>query len=545
MLKIDLLSDPELRHAKASETEYIALSHEWGSRVGARYIELNAKSIRVTKNLHDFFIVTREKGTTSSFWIDAVCIDQRNTLERSKQLQRMSNISSSAKEVWAWLGTAPVPASLPLAEVFDLSETAYVLDLSERARVKISRWRNKGNETLILALRHVCHLSYWNRLWIVQEFLLAKSVVIWIGSDGFPGEDFVALLTEASNRDYLYPARAIMDELRLSNAGKLCANRNGVQRTDPRDRRLVQVLANYSLSECSDWHDKIYGLLSLVRGGHRFPADYSVGKVELLMAAIEFSWHRDWPLTIGMGKYLMKSFQIPDRDMFDYSSSNKPGHPNAKWRTIELRIFVAVDRPSDINPRQWICGFAYYRGGVMYKDGWTLVVDMCQCHHCVAVRPPILEPGDKIYELKVPRRDLDFDEVGYVAFRPVSSGKLGLKYLGAISRQGFRSSSALLLHSTPHDLIEGYSMHQQMHIDPINEGNTPPRNQPGHRRLSRHVRQVQIRRSGLRPSITATSFLLEPWHVIPQLAANHGHINQEVTTTKLTSLAKGVNRSIV
>ena len=63
----------KLRHTRVGETDYVALSYEWGSPVEPRYIELNAKSFRVTSNLHDFLCTARKKGATESIWIDAIC----------------------------------------------------------------------------------------------------------------------------------------------------------------------------------------------------------------------------------------------------------------------------------------------------------------------------------------------------------------------------------------------------------------------------------------------------------------------------------------
>jgi len=466
----------QLRHATLSEVDYIALSYQWGSSADAKQIELNSRQFCVTSNLHAFLLAARKKGATTSFWIDAVCIDQSNISERNEQVKRMSQIYSTAKEVWVWLGNIPLVSPLPVSQVFDLSQPAHVPDLSERARTKIQKWRSEGNEAWLVVLRSICSRGYWNRLWIVQEFLIANSLLILVGDDTVQGEEFSAFIVESTNPSYLYPPRPIREEIRAWSAWNLCRVRHGpikvngyqipeeltLQGSEPLEMSLEQVLARYGQAECTDWHDKVYGLLALVRNGGSFPIDYSVGKIALLMAVLRFEEHENWPLTLAIADFFTFVLEIPDLELLQYGPNNQEDDQNAQWKTIPIRIRGVVDKPSGAKPRQWILS----NRGTFKNDCKAVTIDMCGCPDCASVPLLLLQPGDEIYELESFIDSPRVDNHTYLAFRPNASTRSGREYLGALSARGF--STEFLLHSLP-QLPCKYHMHKHLARDPADE----------------------------------------------------------------------------
>ncbi|KAH7351405.1 heterokaryon incompatibility protein-domain-containing protein, partial [Pyrenochaeta sp. MPI-SDFR-AT-0127] len=91
---------------------YRALSYLWGKDDGEwkPKISLNKKNFEVGTNLHlalehvghMTFIGSPE--WTGCWWIDAICIDQKNPHEKNEQIKIMKNIYENADEVVAWLG---------------------------------------------------------------------------------------------------------------------------------------------------------------------------------------------------------------------------------------------------------------------------------------------------------------------------------------------------------------------------------------------------------------------------------------------------------
>jgi hypothetical protein len=111
-----------------------------------------------------------------NIWIDALSIDQTNTIERNHQVQMMGNIYKDAERVVVWLGPAKEGSAFAmkaLAEPQSLMERAADFDEFEH--------------TSISAL---CERSYWTRVWVQQEIYLARQVKIYCGSQSISDATF-------------------------------------------------------------------------------------------------------------------------------------------------------------------------------------------------------------------------------------------------------------------------------------------------------------------------------------------------------------------
>ena len=86
---------------------YFALSYVWGDPNDNTTITVNGHNVQVTKNLADalrhiryYFKALLPKtdffggkvATTTRLWVDALCIDQQNFVEKSQQVNLMSKI---------------------------------------------------------------------------------------------------------------------------------------------------------------------------------------------------------------------------------------------------------------------------------------------------------------------------------------------------------------------------------------------------------------------------------------------------------------------
>ena len=112
-------------------------------------------------------------------WVDAICIDQTNVIERNQQVQLMKDVYSQAKETIIWLGESD-------------RESDLAMDL-------IKAWASPGAEGMAVgrvlrgvsnafdpqaweAARHLFARSYWKRAWILQEVAFSKKVTILCGT---------------------------------------------------------------------------------------------------------------------------------------------------------------------------------------------------------------------------------------------------------------------------------------------------------------------------------------------------------------------------
>jgi hypothetical protein len=82
---------------------YVALSYTWGDPKDTLAIHVNNNVMHVTRNLHSALLHLR-LDCSRTLWVDAVCIDQQNNVEKSDQVQLMREIYHRAIHVTVWLG---------------------------------------------------------------------------------------------------------------------------------------------------------------------------------------------------------------------------------------------------------------------------------------------------------------------------------------------------------------------------------------------------------------------------------------------------------
>lgn len=154
------------------QPEYAALSYVWGDAKITETIHVNDHAMPVTVNLAAALRQIRAKDSdwaNRRLWIDAVCINQRDLLERNAQVAMMCSIYRYARNVVMWLGETGVG-----------SRTA---ENVARAMSIVSSWRNLAVESLeqnighvekneperhdgdALSLAALLEVNYWTRTW--------------------------------------------------------------------------------------------------------------------------------------------------------------------------------------------------------------------------------------------------------------------------------------------------------------------------------------------------------------------------------------------
>ncbi|MCJ1249510.1 hypothetical protein MMC30_006735 [Trapelia coarctata] len=121
--------------------QYEALSYTWGDESNPSVIEVylskplprtsslsvhqieasSSGSLQITNNLHTALQYLRYVDKERILWVDAICIDQTNNAEKSKQIPLMAKIYGIASNVLVWLG----PADSATDKAFDLMDDMY------------------------------------------------------------------------------------------------------------------------------------------------------------------------------------------------------------------------------------------------------------------------------------------------------------------------------------------------------------------------------------------------------------------------------------
>ncbi|OCK82378.1 HET-domain-containing protein, partial [Lepidopterella palustris CBS 459.81] len=81
-----------------------ALSYAWGESTDVSLIEVNGVMVEINESLWDALHHLRSETKAITLWVDALCIDQQNAEEKSRQVPLMDEIYNRAQTVHVWLG---------------------------------------------------------------------------------------------------------------------------------------------------------------------------------------------------------------------------------------------------------------------------------------------------------------------------------------------------------------------------------------------------------------------------------------------------------
>ena len=301
-IKCSLEVHEDLQHVPAFE----ALSYVWGNVRSDSDILCNGISTSVTANLHHALrrlrprtnhtpVTSKPKGNKQQtplptltdlgdqgiseglVWIDALCINQRDPLERGRQVGMMGDIFKQAKRVIIWLGSEdgfmPTAAGL-LTKLSALGPASRKL----RHGTVYGYW-NKDSSVLSekglpekaapewTSLKDFFMVSWFTRLWVIQEFALASAVGMYIGRYQINAEvleraicnfskyGFFDVLDEKTQSAYW----AIDDMFRKDHIWRI--------RTGKKAKALWDILPQCIWFHCLDPRDRIFALLSLTQEG--------------------------------------------------------------------------------------------------------------------------------------------------------------------------------------------------------------------------------------------------------------------------------------
>lgn len=255
----------DLRH----EPIFSAVSYTWADEDGddrqVATISIDGRPLRVTRNCDAALRRVRQGGGASQFvWIDAVCIDQPNDVERGHQVKLMPQIYHQATHVYMYVGEHN-DESRKLFRDLAVSSRAAADDNDEEGRTHL-RKQGRAVWEALKARR------YFTRLWILQEIALARDAVVLCGEGRLPWTDVTASFPHRFKFDADWQDAVLWFDrsLCLGAPDAELALLDGGRRADAKDPR-----------------DKVYGLLGLLPGRRigSVVADYTVS-VQRLYAAV-------------------------------------------------------------------------------------------------------------------------------------------------------------------------------------------------------------------------------------------------------------------
>ena len=239
---------------------YRAVSYEWFNDDPIHPVTIGATVIHVRFNLclflknYQALMDMHEVDLPHYIWIDHLCIDQENTSEKSYQVQLMHRIYRNAIAVIAWLGP----------------------DHDQHSRYSRSAGQDaccSGPSCCVRLIGpSILNSSFFSRLWIQQEMVLARKVIFMVGR----------LMLSASR-----VLRCMKQDLAFINQEP--ALQAALKSRSQKDisYKLIDAIALFSRKKCADKRDKVYGLLGIVWPHHRIPADYTLRRIDVFRKTVD------------------------------------------------------------------------------------------------------------------------------------------------------------------------------------------------------------------------------------------------------------------
>lgn len=338
LLKCDSFSSPirgRLVHTTLDDHEpYETMSYVWGVPEFTGTIELESQPFGVTPHLENALRHLRLASTDRTIWVDAVCINQSDDVERGEQVMLMKQIYESCTGNLVWLHPmVPTPSiasesagedqdegvdeeqaqqqmakTLAImeegAELFSRIYTRDIQSLEPMRRRKGGGedfWRPSRDEPgddgdddddvwlldhkQTRSLRHLFRLSpLWSRIWVMQELACAPRITLVVGKRTLDWEMLGSFLGDAGYADAFHMewGHGTVGPMAGTIFGKVKTIQNQRAMTQAGQRSgLMDVLARFKGSQSTDPRDKIYGLLGLTSQSREIKADYRKSAAEV------------------------------------------------------------------------------------------------------------------------------------------------------------------------------------------------------------------------------------------------------------------------
>lgn len=298
--------------------KYRAISYVWGPRSNMKTITLDGKSFAVTPNLESALRRFRSTNTVQLLWADAICMNQKDEKERNDQVALMGEVYREAQKVLIWLGngTAHDNNSVAMKGVkflswsknFDddadkiasyakdflvyhqtrkllrhLLQQDYVLGafclVNLLARNKclegedIAFFQSESvRQAIVMELKTIMELPWWDRQWVIQETVLAKEVIIYYQGFEAPWEMFSAAARNfqrhrqscCADQNAKWPLADIQGIAKFARVFRDVDDWRMIWKKDDNRIRLLSLLWQFRSRTTTDPKDKVYALLPLV-----------------------------------------------------------------------------------------------------------------------------------------------------------------------------------------------------------------------------------------------------------------------------------------
>ena len=275
----------EISLEDAKKRGFNALSYAWGKLVFNEQIYMDRRPWPVTATLLSALSNLAEEGPCL-IWVDALCINQLDLVEKGTQIPFMTQIYRSAKQVQVWLGEETAAARvafewipLIMEDIAAIVDDPFKSTIAKTAEcsLHLKIYRRKAQ-----CVSELFERDWFQRLWVFQEAMEARSIRYVCGSLRMAGRvlvNFVAALQSGS----------VAGQCMLSPTS-LSAYTSFVDMQDTTRSDMIDLIMDTRERKCFDPRDRLYALVGLTRDPSVLPYPATYEKDQATVYA-DFAFH--------------------------------------------------------------------------------------------------------------------------------------------------------------------------------------------------------------------------------------------------------------
>lgn len=319
----------EILHAERSDTtkvrceisawpvdrapSYHAISYAWGDARETSVIIVNDQEMQVGQNCQYALRQAHCHGGSRYHWVDAICVDQANLTEKSKQVAMMGDVYRRAGHVLACVGGHADDSPLLCRKIrkqqrMSRSLAAASLKMCHKPEwmVKVpflllrlgywARWERDFQRALVAFSER----PYFSRLWVAQELHQGSSVSFLCGYDEIGDRALFSemVLLHAVKDLHRHSYRVLYPS--LSDPGpRMSPTERGIRACiqmvalalSSTPFELSQILTGVIGLRCQEPRDHVFAILSMVdwdsRNITRIKPDYNETEINIALQVLE------------------------------------------------------------------------------------------------------------------------------------------------------------------------------------------------------------------------------------------------------------------
>lgn len=194
----------ELKNYSGQSFEAISWTWNWREKDLGERIQVGSSSVRSWPNLEFMLKALRSPIEPRYLWLDYLCINMKDSNERSEQILKVRKIFQMAHSACVWLG-----------EEADDSRLAFQLII----RLMAMRGDDEAVRTTSprewAALAALMNRKYFCRRWIIQELASARRILLHCGGDVVQWSDFADSILLLQNQ-----MEAVLGSIPASNSSQ-------------------------------------------------------------------------------------------------------------------------------------------------------------------------------------------------------------------------------------------------------------------------------------------------------------------------------------